>query len=81
MAYSIGDRINKVAPHHESIQALWETKWKKPVSRPAVLERAMIGRVYTNDRKCSMGIYPFFDGKIEDFEPVFAELMKVRPPV
>ena len=31
MAYSIGDRINNVAPHHESIKALWETKWKKPV--------------------------------------------------
>ena len=32
MAYYIGDRINKPAPHHESIQALWETKWKFPVS-------------------------------------------------
>ena len=32
MAYSIGDRINKSAPHHDSIEALWETKWRKPVS-------------------------------------------------
>ena len=31
------------------------------------------------NRKCSIGIYPFFDGKLEDFEPVFAELIKVCP--
>ncbi len=30
-------------------------------------------------RKCSIGIYPFFDGKLEDFEPVFDELIKVSP--
>lgn len=61
MAYSIGGRIDKAAPHHESIGALWETKWKKP---------------------CSIGIYPFFDGKLEDFEPVFGELIRsdLRPP-
>lgn len=43
---------------------------------------------YGNDRmlnvsanwKCSIGIYPFFDGKLEDFEPVFTELIKVYPP-
>ena len=29
--------------------------------------------------KCSIGIYPFFDGKLEDFEPVFTELIKVCP--
>lgn len=29
--------------------------------------------------KCSLGIYPFFDGKLEDFEPVFTELIKVSP--
>lgn len=27
--------------------------------------------------KCSIGIYPFFDGKLEDFEPVFAKLIEV----
>lgn len=61
MSYFIGDRIAKQAPHHESIKALWETKWKKP---------------------CSMGIYPFFDGKLEDFEPVFSQLIEshMRPP-
>ena len=32
MAYLIGDRINQPAKHHESIKALWETKWKFPVS-------------------------------------------------
>ena len=31
------------------------------------------------NRKCSIGIYPFFDGKLEDFEPVFTELIKVCP--
>ena len=31
------------------------------------------------NRKCSIGIYPFFDGKLEDFEPVFTDLIKVRP--
>lgn len=40
MAYSIGDRIDKAAPHHESIGALWETKWKKPVSRRNPCESA-----------------------------------------
>ena len=29
--------------------------------------------------KCSIAIYPFFDGKLEDFEPVFTELIKVCP--
>ncbi len=29
--------------------------------------------------QCSIGIYPFFDGKLEDFEPVFDELIKVCP--
>lgn len=32
MPYLIGERIAKQAPHHESIKALWETKWKKPCS-------------------------------------------------
>ena len=30
-----------------------------------------------NNCKCSIGVYPFFDGKLEDFEPVFSELIKV----
>ena len=33
----------------------------------------------SNISKCSIGIYPFFDGKLEDFEPVFNELINVCP--
>ena len=29
--------------------------------------------------KCSLEIYPFFDGKLEDFEPVFSKLIEVGP--
>ena len=29
--------------------------------------------------KCSIGIYPFWDGKLEDFEPVFTKLIEVSP--
>lgn len=29
--------------------------------------------------KCSIGIYPFGDGKLEDFEPVFTKLIEVGP--
>jgi hypothetical protein len=28
--------------------------------------------------QCLKGVYPFHDGKIEDFEPVFDYLIKVR---
>lgn len=40
--------------------------------------RAVTGSGVGNSRKCSMAIYPFFDGKLEDFDPVFTELIKVR---
>lgn len=30
--YFIQEKLNEVAPHHESYKQLWETKWKKPVS-------------------------------------------------
>ena len=29
-------------------------------------------------RQCTKGVYPFHDGNIEDFEPVFDYLIKVR---
>ena len=41
MAFSIGERIDKKAPHHDSIEALWETKWKRPVSWLSNLEKRM----------------------------------------
>ena len=59
MPYRIGDAINSKFPHHESLQALWNTKWKKPAS---------------------MAIYPFMDGDVTDFEPIFAKIGDMRPP-
>ena len=29
--------------------------------------------------QCTFGIYPFMDGKLEDFEPVFTKLTEVCP--
>lgn len=55
--WMLGEAFTKRAKHHESIKALWETKWKFP---------------------CSIGVYPFHDGKLEDFEPVFQYLIEVR---
>jgi hypothetical protein len=59
MQFRIGENINSVFPHHESIKALWETKWKRPAT---------------------MGIYPFMDGNIADFEPIFNEIGHLHPP-
>ncbi|CAF9922191.1 MAG: hypothetical protein HETSPECPRED_004991 [Heterodermia speciosa] len=53
--WMLGEDFTKRAKHHESIKALWETKWKFP---------------------CSIGVYPFHDGKLEDFEPVFQYLIE-----
>jgi hypothetical protein len=33
--FYIQDVIKDVAPHHESFEKLWETKWKGPVSFPS----------------------------------------------
>ena len=32
MSYRIGDLLNSKFPHHESLKALWETKWRRPAS-------------------------------------------------
>ncbi|QKX55447.1 uncharacterized protein TRUGW13939_02540 [Talaromyces rugulosus] len=45
--YLVAGSFTKVAPHHTSVEALWDIKWRKP---------------------CSMGIYPFVDGHVEDFD-------------
>lgn len=42
-------------PHHTSVSALWNLKWKKPAS---------------------LGIYPFADGNLKDFEPIFSSLIQ-----
>ncbi|KAH8592806.1 pigment biosynthesis protein-like protein yellowish-green 1 [Bisporella sp. PMI_857] len=50
----LGDKFDSRMPHHDGIQALWETKWKSA---------------------CMKSVYPFHDGKFEDFEPVFRYLI------
>jgi hypothetical protein len=29
--FFVEDKLGTTAPHHESFQQLWETKWKEPV--------------------------------------------------
>ncbi|TKX21521.1 heptaketide hydrolyase ayg1 [Elsinoe australis] len=53
--FYIQDQLSQKAPHHESFQQLWETKWKQP---------------------CSMGVYPFMFGAMQDFEPIVDRLVK-----
>jgi len=54
--WMVGD-LTVRAKHHESLEALWTTKWRLP---------------------CALGVYPFHDGKLQDFQPVFDHLIKVR---
>ena len=54
-AWILGDKFNQVYPHLESIDALWNKKWKFP---------------------CERSLYPFHDGKYEDFAPIFETLIK-----
>ncbi|KAK4554750.1 hypothetical protein LTR86_008252 [Recurvomyces mirabilis] len=51
----LGDKFDTKHPHLESIDALWNKKWKFP---------------------CTRSLYPFHDGKLEDFEPIFESLIK-----
>lgn len=53
--WRLGAALTETMPHHQSMKALWETKWKFP---------------------CTKSIYPFHDGKYEDFEPVFKHLIE-----
>ncbi|APA06156.1 hypothetical protein SS1G_01382 [Sclerotinia sclerotiorum 1980 UF-70] len=52
--WTLGDKFEAKYPHHESVKALWDTKWKFP---------------------CTKSVYPFHDGKFEDFEPIFDHLI------
>jgi hypothetical protein len=56
MRYMIEDTALQRGAHHQSIKALWETKWRKRVEPQ---------------------IYPFWEGKLEDFEDIFRELIEV----
>ncbi|KAK5130709.1 hypothetical protein LTR08_001739 [Meristemomyces frigidus] len=51
----LGDKFEQKYPHLDSIDALWNKKWKFP---------------------CERSLYPFHDGKYEDFAPVFETLIK-----
>jgi hypothetical protein len=53
-SWILGNKFNTTYAHHESLKALWETKWKLP---------------------CKLSVYPFHDGKLEDFEPIFDKLI------
>lgn len=35
--FFVQDKLGSVAPHHESFQQLWETKWKQPVNTTCLL--------------------------------------------
>ncbi len=68
-------------PHHDGIQALWETKWKFPVSSdppsfPAPSNKSP-GTDVHGPPQCTKSLYPFHDGKFEDFEPIFLHLIEV----
>lgn len=72
----LGDKFHVRSGHHESIKALWQSKWKFPVSFEKRLESNR--RVLTELQKCGKGVYPFHDGDIKDFEPVFDFLIEVQ---
>ena len=42
------------------------------------LDRKFTAGLLIVTRQCLKGVYPFHDGSIEDFEPVFDYLIKVR---
>lgn len=45
---------------------------------PAKGEEAPEENELTGSLQCSISVYPFHDGKFEDFEPVFHDLINVR---
>jgi hypothetical protein len=49
------EAFNKRMPHHDGIEALWESSWKLA---------------------CTRSVYPFHEGRSEDFEPIFTHLIK-----
>jgi hypothetical protein len=38
--FFVEDKLGTTAPHHESFQQLWETKWKEPVRYRVKWDRA-----------------------------------------
>lgn len=70
----LGDKFDERMPHHDGIKALWETKWKLPVS----FNNFRVCSRLTSSQ-CSKSVYPFHDGKLEDFEGIFENLILVSP--
>ena len=76
MIYLIENSVLERPPHHQSIKALWETKWRKRVSVFFVecCQRAK------DQSQVVPQIYPFWEGKLEDFKDIFHQLIEVRSP-
>lgn len=70
--YFIQDQLHLKAPHHESFEQLWATKWKAPVCIQSSPCASSI-----NTWQCSKGVYPFMFGAIQDFEPIVKKLTEV----
>src|SRR3978361_819764 len=70
-SWIMGEKFESKMPHHNGIKELWETKWKFPVSAKTLLAFG------TYTKQCTKSVYPFHDGKNEDFAPVFEHLIKV----
>jgi hypothetical protein len=78
MKYLIEQSVLERAAHHQSIEALWETKWRKRVSNPQIISRWPRTILTVPTRQVVPQIYPFWEGKIEDFEGIFRQLVEVR---
>jgi hypothetical protein len=75
--FFIQEKLGSTAPHHESFQQLWETKWK-PLVRTRILGTPIVVSRRSSDlAQCTMGVYPFMFGSVKDFEPVVERLIKV----
>lgn len=72
--YLIQDKLKTPAAHHESFAKLWETKWKKPVSR---ISHSTVATLQLTHGQAEMGVYPFMFGTAKDFEPIVEEMTKV----
>lgn len=80
MEYIVGKGTPKKGEHHESINALWNLKWKKRVSFSKV---SRFHGIFADPHlQAGLGIYPFTEGKLEDLEEVFSHFATndLKPP-
>ena len=71
----LGDKFDTVYPHQGSIKVLWESKWKFCVC--LLNNRKTHGKLTWIIDQATKSIYPFHDGSVEDFEPIFQKLIAV----